>query len=135
MCGLCLPNTVLQTAPQIECLAGTARFVSHPSSRLIAAHRINTKKYKWYYFLPIKSAAVWPQPHLTLDRLTTCATIAETKINYRSIRMMIANSIHYVMHVQQDLHTGARRMAAFVKVEKYNLPQDTFASLASPDQS
>jgi pilus assembly protein CpaF len=64
---------------------------------------------------------------LTLDRLTTCATMAETKLNYHSIRMMTANSIHYVMHVQQDLHTGARRMAAFVKVTGYHPNTDTFS--------
>jgi pilus assembly protein CpaF len=63
---------------------------------------------------------------LTLDRLTTCATMAETKMNYRSIRMMIANSIHYVMHVQQDPNSGARRMAAFVRVDKYDPATDTF---------
>ncbi|MFL6354542.1 MAG: ATPase, T2SS/T4P/T4SS family [Bryobacteraceae bacterium] len=63
---------------------------------------------------------------LTLDRLTTCATMAETKMNYRSIRMMIANSIHYVMHVRQDPNSGARRMAAFVRVDKYDPVTDTF---------
>jgi pilus assembly protein CpaF len=64
---------------------------------------------------------------LTLDRLTTCATMAETKLNYRSIRMMMANSIHFVMHVQQDLDTGARRMAAFVKVASYDAATDKFS--------
>jgi pilus assembly protein CpaF len=64
---------------------------------------------------------------LTLDRLTTCATMAETKLNYCSIRRMMANSIHYVMHVQQDLQTGARRMTAFVKVMGYNPHSDTFS--------
>jgi hypothetical protein len=64
---------------------------------------------------------------LTLDRLTTCATMADTKLNYRSIRMMMANSIHFVMHVQQDLDTGARRMAAFVKVASYDAATDKFS--------
>jgi pilus assembly protein CpaF len=64
---------------------------------------------------------------LTLDRLTTCATMAETKLNYCSIRMMIANSIHYVMHVQQSLHTGARRMGAFLKITGYRPNTDTFS--------
>src|SRR3954447_21939700 len=64
---------------------------------------------------------------LTLDRLTTFATMSETKLNYRSIRMMIANSIHYVMHVQQDTDTGARRMAAFVKVTGYDAISDRFS--------
>jgi pilus assembly protein CpaF len=64
---------------------------------------------------------------LALNRLTTCVVAARSGLSYEAIRMMIANSIHYVMHVQQDLHTGARRMAAFVKVTGYDPDTDTFA--------
>src|SRR4051794_40322263 len=62
---------------------------------------------------------------LALRRLTTCATMADTKLNYSALRMMIANSIHYVLQLEQR-NDGTRRMAEFVRVDGYDPATDTF---------
>jgi pilus assembly protein CpaF len=62
---------------------------------------------------------------LALNRLTTCAIMAGSSLSYGAIRMMIGDSIHYVMQLEQR-RDGTRRMAEFVRVDKYEPATDTF---------
>lgn len=64
---------------------------------------------------------------LALNRLTTCAIMAGSSLSYGAIRMMIGDSIHYVMQLQQT-GNGTRRMSEFIRVDKYEPSTDVFQS-------
>jgi pilus assembly protein CpaF len=67
---------------------------------------------------------------LALHRLTTCVVAARSGLTYEAIRMMMGDSIHYVMHLQQNAD-GRRHVSEFVKVEKYDPATDTFHCTAA----
>jgi Flp pilus assembly CpaF family ATPase len=50
---------------------------------------------------------------------------AKSGLSYEAIRMMIGDSIHYVIHLRQEAD-GRRYVSEFVRVDKYDQSTDTF---------